>query len=119
MISAGSGTVRCFLPLPRTRSWASANFKSSRLQRQDFARTQAVEQHEAHHGEIAEGAKTGPKPGDLLGRQRLDNAARLLEAETEGDLAVGTTVADRAAGRIGVLEMGMAAGDFVSVMESI
>jgi len=119
MISAGSGTVRCFLPLPRTRSWASANFQILQLQRQDFARTQAVEQHEAHHGEIAEGAKTGPKPGDLLSRQRLDDASRLLEAETEGDIAVGTTVADRAASRIGALEMGMAAGDLLSEVESI
>jgi hypothetical protein len=119
MISAGSGTVRCFLPLPRTRSWASANFKSSSLQRQDFARTQAVEPHEAHDREIAEGAETGPKPGDLLSRQRLDNAPRLLEAETEGDIAVGTTVADRAASRIGALEMRLAAGDILSEVESI
>ena len=89
------------------------------MQRQDFAGTQAVEQHQAHHGEIAEGAKAGPEPGDLLGRQRLDNAPRLLEAETEGDSAVGTAVAERAARRIGALEMGMAAGDLLSEVESI
>ena len=94
-------------------------FQILELERQDFARTQAVEQHEAHHGEIAEGAKTCPKPGDLLGRQRLDHAPRLLEAETEGDIAVGTTIADRTASRIGALEMGMAAGDLLSEVESI
>src|SRR5215831_16601040 len=95
MISAGSGTVRCFLPLPRTRSRASANFKSSSC-------------------------------SDRISHERRPSSnmrpttARLLEAESEGDMAVGTTVADRAAGRIGVLEMGMAAaGDLLSEMESI
>jgi hypothetical protein len=49
----------------------------------------------------------------------LPNAADNSSSRAEGDIAVGTTVADRAAGRIGVLEMGMAAGDLLSDMESI
>jgi hypothetical protein len=49
----------------------------------------------------------------------LDNALRLLEAEAEGRGAMGAAKAERAARRIGALEMGVAGGNLLSVMESI
>ena len=63
--------------------------------------------------------KLRPELGDLLCREGLDHAPGLLEAETEGDGAMGAAIAERAACRIGALEMGMAGGDLLSVMESI
>ena len=55
----------------------------------------------------------------LLCRQGPDDASRLLETETEGHRAVGAAVADRASRRIGTLEMGLASGNLLSVMEPV
>src|SRR6266481_4723228 len=41
-------------------------FQTFELERQNLARTQAVEQHQAHHGEIAKSAKALPKLRDLV-----------------------------------------------------
>jgi (E)-4-hydroxy-3-methylbut-2-enyl-diphosphate synthase len=66
-IGANSGSLPKHLHALAQQDQAEALVAAAlELERQDLARTQAVEQHEAHHGEIAEGAKTGPKPGDLL-----------------------------------------------------
>ena len=55
----------------------------------------------------------------MLCREGLNNASRLFETETERNGAMGPAVADRAARRIDALEMGIAGGKFLSVMESI
>lgn len=44
---------------------------------------------------------------------------RLLEAETEGDGAMGTAIAEGTARRMQALEMGMARGNLLPVVESI
>jgi hypothetical protein len=48
------------------------------LQSQDFTGTQAIEQHQAHHGEVAEGTKAAPEPGDLFGGEGDDGAPGLF-----------------------------------------
>src|ERR1022692_3979955 len=54
--------------------------KKIELEGQDLARTQAVEQHQAHHGQIAEGTKARPKFRDLLGIFFFFNARRTPES---------------------------------------
>ena len=46
-------------------------------QRQDFAGAQAIEQHEAHQGEIAKGAKAVPELRDFFSREGHDDAPGL------------------------------------------
>ena len=46
-------------------------------QSQDFAGAQAIEQHQAHQGQIAKGAKAVPELGDFLGREGHDDALGL------------------------------------------
>ena len=119
MISPGSGKVRCFRPLPRTCNSASASFRSSSWSARISQERRPSSNIKTDHGEIAERAKAGPELSHMLCRQGLDHAPRLLEAETEGDGAMGPPIADRAASRIGALEMGTAAGDLLTEMETI
>jgi hypothetical protein len=47
------------------------------LEGQDFAGTQAVEQHQACQGEIAKGAKAAPKFDDFFSREGHDHTPGL------------------------------------------
>jgi hypothetical protein len=47
------------------------------LKSQDFAGTQPIEQHQADQGEIAKGAEAAPELGDLVSRERHNDAAGL------------------------------------------
>jgi len=47
------------------------------LKSQHLARAQTVQQHQAHQGEIAKGAKAAPEPGDYLSREWHNDALGL------------------------------------------
>ena len=47
------------------------------LESQDFAGAQAIEQHQAHQGQVAKGAKAAPELGDFLCREGHDDAPGL------------------------------------------
>jgi len=70
--------MRCLFPLPRTRILRVGQLKVGELERQDFTGTQAIQQHQAHQGEIAERAKAVPELSDLFGGKGDDNALGLL-----------------------------------------
>ncbi|MEK7995922.1 MAG: hypothetical protein AAB403_19150 [Planctomycetota bacterium] len=89
------------------------------LEREDLTGTQAVQQHQAYHGKIAKSPKAGPELSDLLCRQGLDYAAGLPEAETESYGTMGATIAQWTARRPGALEMGVASGNLLPMMESV
>ena len=48
------------------------------LESEDFTGAQAIEQHQAHQGEIAEGTKAVPELADLFGGEGDDDAPGLL-----------------------------------------
>ena len=45
-----------------------------KLKSQDFTGAQTIEQHQAHHSKVAEGAKAVPEPDDFVSRQRHNDA---------------------------------------------
>src|ERR1035441_3731857 len=49
-----------------------------------ISRSQPAQQQQTHHGNVARRAKTGPEPGDLFHRQRLDDAGRHLQPQICG-----------------------------------
>ena len=51
--------------------------KRLELKSQDLAGAQTIEQHEAHQGEIAEGAKAAPEPGDCVCPERHNDTPGL------------------------------------------
>ena len=63
------------------------------LELQDFARAQAVLQHEGDHGEIAEGAKAFPEAGDLVRGEGHNQAARLAQSQVGRNLGLRAAVA--------------------------
>src|ERR1019366_7822811 len=67
-ISGGRGRTRVLFPLPRTPHLSIGQLEIVKLERQHLAGAQAVEQHQAHQGEIAEGAEAVPETGDIVGR---------------------------------------------------
>ena len=119
MISPGSGKMRCFLPLPRTCNCASASFRSSSW-------SARISQERRPSSNIKPTTARSRKVRKLAQNLVTCSAERgwmtrrgCFEAETEGDGAMGAAIAERAACRIDALEMGMAGGDLLSVMESI
>src|ERR1017187_7121292 len=63
--------------------------------------------------------KAVQKLSDLFCGERMDDAPRFFETETEGDRSMRPAIAERATRRIDTLEMGMASGDLLSGVESI
>jgi len=49
-----------------------------KLESQDLAGTQTIEQHQAHQGEIAKGVKAAPECSDVVRGEGHDHAPRLL-----------------------------------------
>ncbi len=89
------------------------------LEGQDFTGAQAIQQHQADQGEIAEGTKAAPELGDLFGGEGHDHAAGLFESQSAGHGAAWPAVAERRSLRIGALEVGLAGRKFAAIVEAI
>src|SRR5579862_3514652 len=71
------------------------------MQREYFARAQSMQHHEAHDGQIAGGAETGPETCDLIDRQRRHHTFGSAHAQ----LAQGRTPTSEAQGRTSPIPM--------------
>lgn len=68
---------------------------------------------------MAKGSKALPKLGHLCGRERYDDGSGLPEAESPGYGAAGPALAERRAGGVGALEVGLAGGNLAPIVKAI
>src|SRR5258708_19935438 len=90
-----------------------------RLESQNLAGAQAVEEHQAHKSQITIGAEALPELRDFFRRQRHDDPPILFEAETPGDGQAGPAVAERGSFWITALEMHFSTGYLFPALSAI
>src|SRR5215472_12483338 len=88
------------------------------LELEDFAGAQAIEQHQGHDGQVAEGAEAFPENSHLLGGQGHDHTARLAQSQLASDLRLPTAEAERGARGIPALKVRLPR-NLLSTMEAI
>ena len=89
------------------------------MKSQDLAGTQAIEQHQANHCKIAEGAEAVPERGHFVRDERNHNAAWLAQAQAMGHRAARAAIAGRGPLGVGLLKMRLASRDLAALVEAV
>src|SRR6516164_3453198 len=117
--SVGGQGHEAFLPsLAEDMETSFGEGQVLQLELEDFARAQAVEQHQSYDPQVAEGAKAFPETSHLVGGQGDDHTARLPQSQLGSDLRLPTAIAERGACGVPALKLRFP-GNLLSVMEAI
>ena len=89
------------------------------LNGEHFTGPQTVEQHQTRYSQVAKGMKAAPECGDLVGRERHNDALWLFEAQTQGQSAAGPAITERRSPGVSALEVAVARANLAPIVEAI